>query len=641
MYPSLNPLHNFPQFSLLLKQITRSLKKFETKPFWVISGIGLTLLFPVTRVYATAGGGGGGGAYHGGGSHGSDSGSEVIDVALELLWDILFRIPFPYNILIIAILLVLIYYVTENISTSINAASRLNQIPSFQKTKNKTVKLPEEFVTLNPGFSQAEFVDKVKTAFFAIQNAWMLQDMAGVRRWVSDGIWQRFNTQFMMMQALGQRNTISELNIKQIFIERVQLDGYYATIDVGIHFTAYDHFVTERHPELNQTGFLENLEYWSFIRKLGATQGDLYHSNHCPACGNEYPETLGEVARCGSCGVISTLGEYDWILSEITQVNDYLNDLGKQDERGVISSRIRAALSQNTDFAVQWLEDKASNAYFQIMAARTSLKPEKMRRFVTDSLFEHLSQEIQREQPYWYNRLYLNNVTLFDYFQEDSRDNLVLSLKYSAQRLLKDKDSLLLVDRAVYTYRQVMILSRDVGAGLPKGSLYAHSCPNCGGPIPDTLEIHCAYCGSVLNSTNHEWIVSDILDEDAYQTRRLAAAIPYANGLSVENLDPLFDLRDYALNNLLSIIMADGRSTELEMAFAQQVSQKMGYDKSKLQTLFDLAKYSKLSLRIPPSRNQAEKVFMLMKKAAAVDGAVGREENALLQDMQQRIRLMK
>ena len=43
-----------------------------------------------------------------------------------------------------------------------------------------------------------------------------------------------------------------------------------------------------------------------------------------------------------------------------------------------------------------------------------------------------------------------------------------------------------------------------------KGSIYANSCPQCGGTQKDSLNAVCEYCGSVLNDPRGDWIVADL-----------------------------------------------------------------------------------------------------------------------------------
>ena len=41
-------------------------------------------------------------------------------------------------------------------------------------------------------------------------------------------------------------------------------------------------------------------------------------------------------------------------------------------------------------------------------------------------------------------------------------------------------------------------------------------CPACGGAVGDTLDLNCQYCGTPLNSTRNEWIVTGFVPAAEY-----------------------------------------------------------------------------------------------------------------------------
>ena len=583
-------------------------------------------LLIISAAFASAGGGGGGG-----GGGGDDDGGLII-----ILWYILNLLPFPYNFIAIGIIIVLYYLFRKKRRT----ISGLNSVPSFNSIDHQVSVIPPDFQQRNPAFSQDLFFGKVSTAFHEIQFAWMNQDLSKVRKWISDGVWQRFNTQFVMMQALGQKNTISDISIRKMVIDSVQRDGNYDIIDVGIHFTMEDNFVTEKFPSLNQEGFLENIEYWTFIRKTGVQEKDMFHSQNCPNCGGQLPEKMGEVSRCEHCGSVTTLGDYDWVLAEITQANDHVNESSKLMKNGSLTARIRQAMGRDPEFAVQFVEDKASNAYMQIMSAMVTQKPERMRRFTGNELYEKLSQKIKSSPPFVFNRLFLNNVTLMDYYSQDGKDNLVISLRRTSQRVDIAGGKLMLIDAAAYSVNEYLILSRDSGAAKAKGSLYAHNCPSCGGPVGDTVDLKCGYCGAELNSTKTEWIVTQLVDYHEYQIISQQRHLPLTTHVNAQEVDPLYKVRDYAFNNIMMIVMADGQVSPQELEYVNKLSSKLGYDKNKLAGMFDMAKNRQLIIRLPEEKSKAEKVYSAMEKAAHADGHLDPREEAILSDVRKHISAM-
>jgi uncharacterized tellurite resistance protein B-like protein len=579
-------------------------------------------LLSTVSLLASAGGGGGGSS--------DDSGDGIAGLIIYILIHVL---PFPWNILAIVAFIALSMYANKKKKNQ----SGLNHIPSFTRLSEQNTSLPSDFIQRNPQFDETVFIQKVQTAFHEIQTAWMNQDLSKVRKWISDGVWQRFHTQFIMMQKLGQQNTMSEIHIQRSVIDSVQRDGNYDIIDVGIHFTMQDNFITEGYPELNQEGFLENIEYWTFIRKTGVQEKDIYHSQNCPNCAGALPLEMGEVSKCDHCGTTTSLGDYDWVLSEITQSTDYANENKKLDKNGNLTQRIRQQMGHDPDFAVQFIEDKASNAFMQIMTGFVLHKPEIVRRFVSNQLFEKLGTEIQNYPAYIFNRLYLNNVTLLDYYREGNKDNMVIALRRTSQRVDHSGPRFRLVEMAAYSTNEVLILSRDAGAAKAKGSLYSHNCPNCGGPTGDTLNLNCQYCGNLLNSTAHEWIVTQLMDYREYNQLSKSADLHLTTGAGEKEMDPLFKVRDYAFNNVMMIVMADGQVSQEEQAFVNKLAAKLGYDRQKLGGLFDMAKNRQLVIRLPETKEKAVKVYQKMQQAAMADGRLDAREEEILKDVQKRI----
>src|SRR5664279_2225841 len=184
--------------------------KVATARTFAIDTLASPLLLPVSLlVYsglaqAVAGGAGGGGGSS------SDSG-DGLGAILEIVFWIIFSLPFPYNLIALVILVLIVRSGTKRV----RSVSGLNDIPSVARLPEKTFALPATFITRNPGFTPFSLLAKANTAFLAIQQAWTRQDMARVRRWISDGVWQRFTTQIMMMRLLGQQNVVSNVQIKK------------------------------------------------------------------------------------------------------------------------------------------------------------------------------------------------------------------------------------------------------------------------------------------------------------------------------------------------------------------------------------------------------------------------------------------
>jgi hypothetical protein len=172
------------------------------------------------------------------------------------------------------------------------------------------------------------------------------------------------------------------------------------------------------------------------------------------------------------------------------------------------------------EFSVQLIEDKASNAFMQIMTVLATRNPALMRRFVSDRAFAQIAALIPPE-PVVFNRLYLNESVLIDAGRTGDRHRLAVGLSVTLQRVkVLPTGRLEKIDAQEVQRRHVLILERDVAAAAGKGSLYQHQCSSCGAPVGDSLDVTCGYCGSALNSTRLEWIVEELLTQGEYAKRR-------------------------------------------------------------------------------------------------------------------------
>lgn len=472
--------------------------------FWLLAGW-------LALVEARAGGAGGGShssgggghssggdfSFHGSGSHGGGGGS-ISGSAFIIL-------------LVLAVVIIFIYHrMTEG---GESAPSEPHHDPALD---------PESLAWLqaaDPGFQLPAFVEKVGQAFEKIQVAWSNQDISKARAFITDGIYQRYTTQFLMMSLLQQQNLLSGIRVSAILPVSARQDGPYDVIDVRIDAWMRDSFICRLDPDLNEESQAGFTEYWSFLRKRGVSSGgiDLFTGSLCPSCGSPLPEGMGEICRCEHCLVMVNSGEFDWVLAEITQAADYsaysaISELISPD----LSEQLETISTECPDLSVQLIEDKASNAVMQIYGALATRNPAAMRRFVSDEVFAQLSATLTSHQII-YNRLYLNEVTLIDARKDGFKHRLAVGLTVTMQRVdLHAEGTISLVDPSPVSRGRVLILERNAGVVTSSGGLYQHQCPNCGGAVGDTIDVNCQYCGSPLNSTMREWIVTGFLKETEY-----------------------------------------------------------------------------------------------------------------------------
>lgn len=586
----------------------------------VLALLAIILISP--ELFARAGGGG---DYGGGGDGGGGDGLFAIIYLIFML------LPFPINIIVVAIVIVLFIWFGRKKKKQLNQKSVFNNIPTGnnqggKKTSQKEIPLKYA----NSGDIKA----KIEHAFLQIQKGWQNQDLSKVRKFISDGVYQRFTTQFTIMNILEQKNVIYDIKIHNITTVDTHEENEFAVVDASIHATIVDEYKSVKYSQFNQGGSDTFVEYWSFIRKKNVEAAkDLYFSSNCPKCGDNLPDDAGEIAKCQSCGTLTNTGEYDWVLAEITQTVDYNADGFKKADSA--AKKLLEVYKKDPSFSIQMMEDKASNAFLQILTARTKTKAELARRFVSDEYYARLETEVKADAGKAYVRLYLNHVDLVNGYNKEKMDYLVFNIKYTKQQLKIDGGKGQLLDHVPVSLHKVMVMTRASNAAPAKGSLYAHSCPNCAGPIEDTIDTKCSYCGEPLNSPNFEWIVDNVFDAQEYKQVNSQLGVPTITNLNPEDTEKLFKVRDYAFNNILIIMAADGIYNDAEKQHVAQLSKQFKYSEAQVAGWVALAEQKKLSMIWPFEKADKQKVYAMMEKAAHADSELHGTEEVLLNEAKQ------
>jgi predicted lipid-binding transport protein (Tim44 family) len=461
-----------------------------------IKTIFLILIFLMTifsqLAFGRAGGAGGGSRSSGGGfSHSSSSGSSYgggYSRSYGNNYSNGSSSEFSSGILFFIVgIFILVYIISKSKK---NANSDFNN--SFNNISNN-----------NNSPLDPETAKKISVAFMAIQESWSTKNLSHMRRFITDGVYQRFNAQFTMMNLLGIENPISDININEIQIAECKDDGNYELLTVQISAFASDKFISRKFSNLNSPGNAEDfVEYWSFIRRKDYKKGsDIFTSENCPKCSAPLTSKLVETAQCPYCSTYINNGEFDWVLAEITQEADFKINT---------SVSIPPLLEKNLkDFSIQLIEDRVSNAFMQILIATSTKDLAPLARFSTPKALAEFKQFLV-DTKYLYDRLFLNSVDVQKIFMNGNLCHAEVEVVYSFRKIRIQGQSAMLLSEDTITVKKVITLVREISLTASKGSVFANSCPHCGAAQKDSLSVSCAYCSGPLNDPKADWIVDAI-----------------------------------------------------------------------------------------------------------------------------------
>ena len=561
----------------------RQLKKLAV----ILSVFFITVILPLiitgSIAIARAGGAGGGhggggghfsgGGFHtGGGTHYYNSGGTYSGGSGSLSMIIVLALFFGIPALIIIGI----------ISAMTSKKSGFKSIRSilFQKKTSTPSRDIRNLSKTIPVSTRKNLKKKAESAFVEIQESWSNGVIGSSRRFMTDGVYQRFSSQLLMMEVLKQKDIISEISVLFVRPVAVETDGQYDIIHTAIGAEMNDQFISETDHSLDSPGDMDQFtEIWSFMRKRGKGGKDIYSTNNCPQCSAPLPENLGDAGKCPYCSAFVNNAEYDWVLSEISQSDDFQISAQKANKSGKLFDAAYSLDKDNPDFSIQLLKDKVSNGYIQVYTALALHEPQKMRRFVSDKVFEQFKNRIPKENIV-YNRFYLNDVSLLAIRQTDTRNVLYAGVRVTSQRAILEGSRARLLDPVLMTGFHVVQIERDRSASLSKGSVYAHLCPSCGAAVADSLDLKCTFCGSLLNSSKYEWIITGILSKEEYDSHIKEMMPQMGAAISPDLDDSLYDVRDFAFNNIMVIFGADGVFADEEKAMAEELAKKWGYKKS-------------------------------------------------------------
>jgi hypothetical protein len=181
----------------------------------------------------------------------------------------------------------------------------------------------KELVAADPSFSWTAFIARVETTFHAFHAAWSMQDLAGVRPYLSDSLFetQRYWVQTYRAQRL--HNVTQSQKVVTVHLSKVVRDKHFDAVTVRVYATCVD-FTLDGDGKVvggDRDKEREYSEYWTFLRRSGKT-GAPRADGECPSCGAPIAE-INMAGECQKCSVKVTSGEFDWVLSRMEQDDSY------------------------------------------------------------------------------------------------------------------------------------------------------------------------------------------------------------------------------------------------------------------------------------------------------------------------------
>jgi hypothetical protein len=180
----------------------------------------------------------------------------------------------------------------------------------------------KELLARDPANVQSALLAKVSLIFGELQVGWSNRDLARIRPFVTDNLFQYFGYWIDVYVTSQARNVTENARLLNIELADVLEDAVYDAVTVRIFATGLDYTLGDDGRLLRGSRTEERpyTEYWTLIRG-NAARGRPRTERVCPCCGA--PLNIGMAGNCEYCHARVVTGEFDWVLSRIEQDEAY------------------------------------------------------------------------------------------------------------------------------------------------------------------------------------------------------------------------------------------------------------------------------------------------------------------------------
>lgn len=634
----------------------RKILKRSTLRTFLAGGFGILLVLCAVEAFARAGGGEG---YGSGGSGSSSSGgggdADLIFFLIRLLLRLIIEYPAIGIPLALTIIAIVVYSAREGGERYVDYTIRRGVVAQDHVRRNRA---ESALKMRDPAWNSATMLSRGKAAFALIQEAWSDQKLEKAQAFLSDAIYEKFRLQIAELQERGIRDRIDSITLHDIRIAQLESDETFDTLHLYFRAHAANFKVDAKSGKRLSDDSGEFEEYWSFLRRPGAktlTKGLI--EGYCPNC--SAPVSMNRAARCEVCNSFLRSGEYDWVLSEITQASAW------SVREAVAVPGLDAMRRLDAGFSVQQMEDLASLAFYRHETAIRLGSPETIAKLALDSFVEEFPAKIRKEHDG--TRLYYTSCAVGSADAKlvepgEPLDRVWVEIAWSGRTTRRMPDGREVVGGICPPRRHFYVFVRKHGVETDvRLSLSSAHCPNCGAPEQNVTDHICPYCQTVRNDGSKGWVLESVLpvNPDSFrvmmgkrsnQASRASAPaeepgiMPPLPVPVVEDMgDEESGTAELGLACMVHVMMADDVIDDREEQFLREFAARCKVRKIVVDSMIQQArifgKTDDSSLPVPATPEQGKRLLRRMAAMALVDGRLSKEERAALNAFASRIDL--
>lgn len=510
----------------------------------------------------------------------------------------------------------MIYFVWTSASSDDEGTAVIIARGNELQRSNRRIQARSALLARDPGFDESLFLERAGRAFVHIQEAWSLSNVLTARRFLSDGVYERFRRLLDWQRESGLRNRVTGVRVLESEIMGYGAGRRFDSIAVRFRAAAKDETVAAADGRVLKTEPTEFEEVWTFVRRPGAKtlkRPGLIEGS-CPSCGK--PLAIADAALCVQCKTWVNSGEHDWVLVEITQPGEWRFPIPEAEVCGW-----GEMIDADPEFSLESLEDRAAAVFWRWLDARRRRDPGPLRGSSTGELAGRLAFDESELRPA------VGAVETVAFEHGPDFDRAHVQIRWEAEDVRFDAqgrpETLGRRRRTHY-----LIFKRKAGAQSDlKAGLSSSRCPSCGAPPEEADAPSCRYCSRPFNDGSRGWVLDDVRAYGSWRrppSRPLAS--PALSGLDWgEELAPL-----EAVSALACGLASDGRAHDHERAFLGAYAVRRGVPAPKAEELLQAALEGRLDPPVPRGGTEAEGMLRGLIRMSLADGRLEDKERALL-----------
>lgn len=174
----------------------------------------------------------------------------------------------------------------------------------------------DKLMTIDKTFNEALFITKVNNIFVKLHTAIILNDLESVKHFLNNDVYEKYKRILENLNLHNEQQMFDELNVKETFIENIEILEDKINITVKIISRYMDYIIDKNTLEYirgNNTRRIERNNYLTLTKNIKTNQ--LGISRKCLSCGADI--NVNNSGKCNYCGNVFPLENYDYILTSI------------------------------------------------------------------------------------------------------------------------------------------------------------------------------------------------------------------------------------------------------------------------------------------------------------------------------------